>query len=287
LVERGELTDELVRVAFSKPFRRYQSLALDAFEQGRPSGRRRVYLVMPPGSGKTVVGLEIARRLGDRVIALGPNTAILAQWQEFQPQSLAAGTDTALATPVTILTYQALCNLEPHSAQLDYAAFAAWQASRNNTAEPVTTPLTTHDHADLAHFRQRARQLLARGGDHAGLLALLHPNGRALVDRIRDAGRWTIILDECHHLLEMWGYLVRAIVTELGDRVFLVGLTATPPSEMAERERELYQELFGHADFEVPTPAVVKEGNLALAAQPFSCRFCSRLLLVRRSRPSW
>src|SRR5260370_37665024 len=32
---------------------------------------------------------------------------------------------------------------------------------------------------------------------------------------------------------------------------------------MDAREALLYQELFGRADFEVPTPAVVKEGNLA------------------------
>src|SRR5260370_13745398 len=32
---------------------------------------------------------------------------------------------------------------------------------------------------------------------------------------------------------------------------------------MGAREAVLYQELFGRADFEVPTPAVVKEGNLA------------------------
>ena len=81
--------------------------------------------------------------------------------------------------------------------------------------------------------------------------------------QIKSAGQFTIILDECHHLLEMWGYLLRALVHELGDGVFRVGLTATPPSEMDSREAALYQELFGRADFEVPTPAVVKEGNLA------------------------
>ena len=68
------------------------------------------YIVMPPGSGKTMVDLEIARRLGNRVLALGPNTAIqaqwLAQWQEFQPRTLAAGTGTTLATPITALTYR-------------------------------------------------------------------------------------------------------------------------------------------------------------------------------------
>jgi len=75
-------------------------LALDAFEQARASGHRRAYLVMPPGSGRTAVGLEIARRLGNPVLGLGSNTAIqsqwLAQWRDFHPLTLAAGTSTAL-----------------------------------------------------------------------------------------------------------------------------------------------------------------------------------------------
>jgi hypothetical protein len=52
-------------------------------------------------------------------------------------------------------------------------------------------------------------------------------------------------------------------VEELGDEVFVVGLTATPPGDMAMREAALYRALFGACDYEVPTPAVVREGELA------------------------
>ncbi|HEY7202147.1 MAG TPA: DEAD/DEAH box helicase family protein, partial [Candidatus Dormibacteraeota bacterium] len=58
-----DLSGPLGQMAYGRPFRRYQLLALDAFEHARAGGRRRVYLVMPPGSGKTALGLEIARRL--------------------------------------------------------------------------------------------------------------------------------------------------------------------------------------------------------------------------------
>src|SRR6185437_11061203 len=84
----------------------------------------------------------------------------------------------------------------------------------------------------------------AQAPDHEQLLNLLHPNGRKLIERIKKSGQWTILLDECHHLLEMWGYLVRALVQEVGDNVFLVGLTATPPSDMEAKEAAPYQELF-------------------------------------------
>ena len=77
----------------------------------------------------------------------------------------------------------------------------------------------------------------------------------------RDRSR--IVLDECHHLLELWGYLVRAVIEELGPETFVVGLTATPPDLLTGREATLYQSIFGQANFAVPTPAVVKEGDLA------------------------
>src|SRR5438067_6402734 len=61
----------------------------------------------------------------------------------------------------------------------------------------------------------------------------------------------------------MWGYLARALVEELGGQTYLVGLTATPPDDLDPHESELYLDLFAKADFQVPTPAVVKAGDLA------------------------
>ena len=261
----GELAEAFSKVAFPGPFRRYQGMAIDAFEKSRASGRRRAYLVLPPGAGKTLVGLEIARRLGNPTLALGPNTAIqeqwVKQWRAYQPATVEAGDSPDLKTPITALTYQSICNLDSHNPALD-EQIAEWQSSLDS-AHPATADGNPHHAADLARLRGHARKLVAESGDHEKLLSILHPNGRRLVERIKAAGQFTIILDECHHLLEMWGYLLRALVHELGDGVFLVGLTATPPSEMDAREAVLYQELFGFADFEVPTPAVVKEGNLA------------------------
>ena len=250
----GDLAELFSTVAYERPFRRYQGLALDAFETARAAGRRQAYIVMPPGSGKTVLGLEIARRLGNRTVCLGPNTAIQSQWVEqwrsFRPAAVSAGLDPSLDAHLTALTYQAICDIDPHSPDLEQEV-AELQAGDSG------------DRYVSANLRRQLRLVAAQGGEREELLAMLHPNGRRLVERIAGGGQWTLILDECHHLLEMWGYLLRAVVHELGDRVFLVGLTATPPSELDFKQAALYQELFGRADFEVATPAVVKEGNLA------------------------
>ncbi|HEX5157760.1 MAG TPA: DEAD/DEAH box helicase family protein [Ktedonobacterales bacterium] len=266
----GHFAEAFAKVSYRQPFRRYQALALEAFEKARAEGRRRTYLVLPPGAGKTVLGLEIARRLGNHTLALGPNTAIqaqwLAQWQDFQPPLVRSGADQELTTPLTALTYQAICNLDSHNPLIDEQAIAAWregQLADGSLPPDHRDAASIHDRADLARLRQKARATVGQDSDHEQLLNLLHPNGRALIERIKVSGQWTILLDECHHLLEMWGYLLRALAQELGDNVFLVGLTATPPSGMEAKEAALYQELFCGVDFEIPTPAVVKEGNLA------------------------
>ena len=75
-------------------------------------------------------------------------------------------------------------------------------------------------------------------------------------------GIGTIILDECHHLLDYWAFILRELIKALpGVRV--VGLTATLPDSESRQAYENYLSLLGEVDFEVPTPAVVKEGNLA------------------------
>ena len=213
----GPLTDVFSQISYRHPFRRYQTLALEAFEKARAEGQRRAYLVLPPGAGKTALGLEIARRLGNRTLALGPNTAIqaqwLAQWQDFQPSLVASGADQELTTPLTALTYQAICNLDARNPLIDEQAIAAWregQIADGRLPSDHREATSIHDRSDLARLRHKARATVARASDHEQLLSLLHPNGRTLIERIKGSGQWTILLDECHHLLEMWGYLLRA-----------------------------------------------------------------------------
>lgn len=91
---------------------------------------------------------------------------------------------------------------------------------------------------------------------------LLHANALALVDDLVDAGVGTVVLDECHHLLSYWALVVRALIERLDDPQ-VIGLTATLPDLDDDDERASYLTLLGDVDFEVPTPAVVKEGDLA------------------------
>lgn len=234
--------------------RRHQKEALERLSE-HWRARDRAWVVLPPGAGKTMVGLESARRMlrssegdvaegrgdvaegrgdvveggaardaVDHVVVLGPNTAIQSQWvRAARDHGLDASHHRDLRSPVTVLTYQSIALFDA-DAEVD----------------------------DDAH--------------EWPLMARLHPRGLEVVRRIRDSGRVLVVLDECHHLLEVWGRLLGEILAELpGARV--LGLTATPPDALTAEQSALVDELFGHVVYETSTPAVVREGDLAPFAE--------------------
>ena len=228
--------------------RHYQRLALDAFEADRAAGRRRTHVVAPPGSGKTVIGLEIARRIGAPTAVLCPTTAIQAQWEA-----------QAADVPLTALTYQAVCQTADPEGALRATAEARWRAEQAAAGTGAGIASRRHKR-EIARLTAAIKREIAREGLAADLLS---PNARAVVERLRAEGVRTVVLDECHHLVSIWGYLVRDVLGELGDGVHVVGLTATSPGDMTEDEAALYRALLGDVDFETPTPAVVRDGFLA------------------------
>ena len=226
-------------IGLTRPLWPHQVRALAALDRDVARGDRATYLVVPPGGGKTLIGLEAARRLGRPTVVLCPNTAIQAQWMaqwqaSFGPDAVAATASRELPTPLTVLTYQALCTLGA-------AGNGEEEAGRVRVPGPRT-------------------RLGADGVE--GVLSLLHPNGRALIARLQAGGPWTLVLDECHHLLELWGRLLQAVIGQL-DKPRIVGLTATPPHLMTAEQAVLHRALFGRVDLEVSAPALVREGLLA------------------------
>ncbi|GAA1792920.1 DEAD/DEAH box helicase family protein [Nocardioides hankookensis] len=210
----------------------HQRRALQALESAWDAGRSRAWIVLPPGGGKTRVGLETAaRHLRDgtvtKAVVLSPNTAIQGQWVGAAAElGLTASDDRGLTAELTSLTYQAV---------------AIFDADDEVADDPDDDP---DDDAS------------------ASQLARLHPNGRALVERLRATPGLLLVLDECHHLLEVWGELLAELLAELPDS-WVLGLTATPPATLDADQARLVDELFGGIVFQAGVPALVREGDLA------------------------
>lgn len=102
-------------ISFRGTFRSYQQRVLDNVEQYLADGK--VNIVAAPGSGKTVLGLELIRRLGESCLILSPTTAIREQWGQRFSELFATdekqfaelfSTDLHDVRLVNSITYQAL-----------------------------------------------------------------------------------------------------------------------------------------------------------------------------------
>ncbi|WP_179009542.1 DEAD/DEAH box helicase family protein [Winogradskyella forsetii] len=98
---------------FQFPWRSYQEKLLKNF--GTHIADHHFHVIAPPGSGKTILGIEILRRIGKKTLVLAPTITIRNQWQdrlqtfftdttEFENVSL----DVKKPSDVTFSTYQSL-----------------------------------------------------------------------------------------------------------------------------------------------------------------------------------
>ncbi|GAA5108879.1 hypothetical protein GCM10023339_08370 [Alloalcanivorax gelatiniphagus] len=119
----------------------------------------------------------------------------------------------------------------------------------------LASPLTCLTYQSLAVFDAEATD-----ADASTVVDRLHANGVALFERIRAQPRLVLVLDECHHLLEVWGRLLAELLDAV-DRAHVLALTATPPESLAGEQRALVDQLFGSILYRVSVPAVVKRGT--------------------------
>ena len=109
------MADVFSRVSFRGVFRSYQQEVLDG--AGRYLADGRIHIVAAPGSGKTVLGLELIRRCGAPTLVLSPTVTVRRQWGErfrelFLPEGERLETffseSLDRAAPICSITYQAL-----------------------------------------------------------------------------------------------------------------------------------------------------------------------------------
>jgi len=266
----------LATLRFRHPFRKYQRQILDHFEASGGEDHKH-HIVAPPGSGKTIVGLELIRRFGEPAVVFAPTATIQQQWCEEVSLFTERLTRDLVSrepdrpAPINVFTYQLISAPGDSHELLRASARKMWveellqgEVSEEGALERLETIRRNNPRAygkELGRRALRAKRDLLRCGD-AEVARFLHPNARALIDGLVERGVKTVVLDECHHLLDYWAVVLRYLIGRI-ESPRVVGLTATLPSPEDGNEYENYTSLLGEVDFEVPTPAVVKEGDLA------------------------
>ena len=276
------------------PLRDYQQSLLDRLH---PDDGSTLHLLAPPGSGKTLMGLELAVRNGRRALVLVPTTVIGAQWIH-QARKLfispavgspsvtgSVGTHLPSARPeqaaeaadLTVLTYQSLAVVGSSPAWSE-AARSHWLTeltadgrSTGSAEEWLKRLEADNPRAYNRGLRSRATTIRRQVDelDDDAIDSILGPGARARLDALITAGVATIVLDECHHLKAHWAIVVHYLVRRLkraGLSPTLIGLTATEPSG-EDRSARRYRALLGDVDAEVPVPAVIRAGHLAPCRQ--------------------
>src|SRR5699024_2089709 len=276
--------------SFTGELRRSQRVILqDESVRDSLAATEPVHIVAPPGSGKTLLGLLLAMGVGRRALALTPTATIRHQWADTAEELAAAGANPAGANPTganpagaavsedpqqlgdfTALTYQML-SVVAHPDPFADLANEQWVdelvAGGRTEADAwrwVQELSQRNRRAYRRGIRRRSRTIrrdLVRE-DPTRLERVLHPNARELVDRLVEHGIGTIILDECHHLLDHWALVVTYLVSRLRENGItpqLIGLTATLPSTEDEDEYDNYTGLLGEVDSELPSPSVVED----------------------------
>ncbi len=269
-------------IRFQGELRPSQKDVVEIARRQLDEGRHRLHIVAPPGSGKTVVGLYLWATLVRRpALVLSPNSAIQSQWAarvamfdvEDSAQGAITSTDADRPGLLTSLTYQSVTLPRRGGDDLDREAVELWidrlietqQAEDPVQAEVWIADLQRHNpqyyDQRLSAYRKQARDAAALGGQ---AMEMLHRSSLDTLRRLRDFGIGLVILDECHHLMGHWGRVL-ADAHDFLEQPIVVGLTATPPDRAGKltEDIERYDEFFGPIDFEVPLPAVVKDGFLA------------------------
>lgn len=181
--------------------------------------------------------------------------------------------DPKLLAPINVFTYQLIAAPGKAGALVSEMAIRKWTEDLCSSGQVSTEAQAAERIEALEQNNPKGYEAGAfqpASGDQAGAPAAGGAGGRPFSSPPCPAahggsvahGVRTIVLDECHHLLDYWAIVLRHLVAQIGQpRV--IGLTATLPSPEDGHEYEKYMTLLADVDFEVPTPAVVKEGDLA------------------------
>ncbi len=269
-------------MSFRFPLRRYQQDIFDLLERKLHEGERELHIVAPPGAGKTIIGLQIISRFKCASLILSPNTTIQSQWGQKLDLFLPPGMESLASAdilgthedkplkPITSLTYQVLSTPEREQDYFNKLAHQSWVNELNNgrsltvgEAEiRILEILHNNPKAYKKEISRHVSRLRKQLSEVLDLKEVLHKNALELLQSMRRQRFGLVIFDECHHLTDYWAAIMTHLVKTLGNPI-VVGLTGTPPEGKSASQERRYLSLVGEIDYQVPTPALVREGGLA------------------------
>lgn len=222
------------KIKFKFPWRPYQERVLKETEKYIKD--KKIHIVAAPGSGKTVLGIELARRLKSPVIIFSPTVTIKNQW---------------IDRFITSFT--------------DFKEIPDWVS--NNIYDLKFFNVATYQALHYVYKRKNIKVEDEEETDDVitdlndNVVENVKVNEYDIISEIQKKNIKTIILDEAHHLKSEWWNSLNKVLNSLED-ITIISLTATPPYDSEASEWKKYISLCGEIDAEISVPELVKVNNL-------------------------
>ncbi|MHA2423691.1 MAG: DEAD/DEAH box helicase family protein [Candidatus Thorarchaeota archaeon] len=261
---------------FRFKWRPYQARVLSELESHM--GDERLHVVAAPASGKTVLGIEVARRINGPTLVLAPTLAIRDQWvQRLEELFLPAGSTTPdwisydLTRPgfFTVATYQLLHSvMKKIESQLDTSQEPEEPEEEDISQEEDRVLSIVYDFDDIDtedtdDDLDEEEEEERRAFDWLNQKKTNYRNAPIpkLSKTLMQMGIKTVVLDEAHHLRSSWWKSLTDLIRDLDD-IRVLALTATPPYDVPPAEWDRYMNLCGPVDAEISVPELVRVQNL-------------------------
>lgn len=216
---------------FCFPWRYYQEQVLKELEAHLDDNH--LNIVAAPGSGKTILGLEVMLRINKPTLILAPSIAIRNQWITRFTENFLQVSETPkwisndVKNPqfLTVSTYQGL-----------HAAFTDSEEKNEESEEEI----------DISEELEKEITL---------------SKAEIILKKLHQENIQTIVIDEAHHLRNEWWKSLIYLKDNI-EKPHIVALTATPPYDVSPQEWKNYQVLCGPIDAEISVPELITEKNL-------------------------
>ncbi len=209
------------QIKFQGKFRPYQQRVLDSSNKYLKNNK--IHIVAAPGSGKTILGLELIKRLNAPCIVLSPTNTIRYQWGD-RFESMYLPQD---------------CNVE------DFVSYDL------NNVKLITSITYQGMHSSINKITCDDED--GNSIDYSKI---------DMFKLINEFGIKTICVDEAHHLQNEWQKALEIFMKGLPNDIKVIALTATPPYDASEQEWARYIEICGEIDEEIFVTELVKAKNL-------------------------
>lgn len=264
---------------FKKELYHYQIDILNVFENEVSRWDKKIHIVAPPWSGKTIVWLEMMTRLKNNTLILVPNLTLQEQWkdklekfflEDWEKIEELVSTDPNLIKKINIITYQSLTQTWDENDMVNQKILENWYndfKEEFDTREEFDTYIISLKENNIWEYSElfsKYKKWVKLNSDSDMIDNLLSDKVKNFFANLKEYNIGTIIVDEAHHLTSWWSRVIFYLWNYLSNP-FIIWLTATPPFDNADffDLNDDYSNLLWEVDYYIPTPAIIKSWRLA------------------------